>query len=119
MSNAHIKQMDSASSIQVSYTPLGAAPPAFNGGNFASAFMLGFAILFTPIIFISQLVRDTQYGYKRQLVVMGMRNVAYWLSCFATDLSFYLLISITAYVSMSYFCIYTKVAILGLQNLQI
>jgi 4-hydroxybenzoate polyprenyltransferase len=60
--------------------------------------LVGFSILFTPVGFISALVKDNSTGYKRQLVVMGLKNSSYWLSCFLTDISTYLTISIAAFI---------------------
>ena len=71
---------------------------SFDSNQFASTFLIGFSILFTPVGFITALVKDNSTGYKRQLVVMGLKNAAYWISCFITDISMFLTISIASFI---------------------
>jgi hypothetical protein len=89
--------------------------------RYTSTFLLGYSVLFTPVGFMTAIVKDCQTGYKRQLVIMGLKNrfvhagetyknfnlhwycSAYWLASFLTDWSLSMFVAVNLFIAVAAF----------------
>jgi hypothetical protein len=103
LDNEKAKLLGSNITMVTTTKPFNTAVPQFQSSRFASTFLIGFSVIFTPIGFAAQLVKDCKIGFKRQLVVMGMKNYAYWIACFMADYSFYIFVALASIICVQAF----------------